>query len=144
MAEQIKIKVHYFNDPSRIRYVTREAAGYLKPKWVEDEIQDQPAPQEKKVQAAAPVEDRRAELQAKYKALVGDNVPAEFESWNQARLHIEIVKAETKKKSEAEAKETQAESEVDELNSEVSEVEVTEAVAPSADKPKRKSKKVTA
>lgn len=141
MAEQIKIKVHYFNDPSRIRYVTREAAGYLKPKWVEDEIQDQPAPQEKKVQAVAPVEDRRAELQAKYKDITGADADG---SWNQARLHIEIVKAETKKKSEAEAKETQAESEVDELNSEVSEVEVTEAVAPSADKPKRKSKKVTA
>lgn len=133
MQEQVKVKVQYHNDPKRFRFVTREAAGYLAPKWVLAPDQEQPAPQEKKAQAAAPAEDRRVELREKYKSIVGEAVNPEYESWNQARLHIEIVKAETQAKQKAEREaHKQAEQETEQA-------QVQEAVV--TDKPKRKGKK---
>lgn len=144
MAEQVKIKAYRPSRPTEFRYFTKEAFDYIKgdsqkPSWVAAD--DQPvAVQEKKAQAAAPVEDRKVELQAKYKEIVGDNVAPEFESWNSARLHIEIVKAQTKQKAEEEAKTTESFDEAAEsqdFQTEVNEV-VTEAVT---DKPKTKKAK---
>lgn len=138
MAEQVKIKAYRPSRPTEFRYFTKEAFDYIKgdsqkPSWVAADDQPVVAP-EKKAQAAAPVEDRKVELQAKFIEVSGYEADP---SWNQARLHIEITKAQTKKKAEEEAKESEPE-----IVETENVVEVTEAVA---DKPKsKKAKKATA
>lgn len=101
LEEEPKVKVQYHNDPKRFRFVTKQAASYLSPKWVlsEDQLTGAPTSQ-KKVGAAAPAEstvDRKAELAEKYNELTGEQAEPE---WNEARLFVEITKA-TAKASEA-------------------------------------------
>lgn len=99
--EDEKVKVVYFNDPKKYRFVTRAAVKMLSPKWVEAEDQTgAPNPNGQKKADAAPVAstiDRKAELREKYNELTGDQAKPE---WNEARLFVEISKAEKAKPAE--------------------------------------------
>lgn len=129
--EDEKVKVVYHNDPSRTRFVTRQAAKYLEPKWVQAEDQTgAPSPNGQKKVAAAPVEstiDKKAELREKYNELTGEEAK---QDWNEARLFVEIQKATVKAKAKAEEP--------------VEEVKVEEAVAtPAKRKYNKKAKTET-
>lgn len=96
MAEQVKIKVHYFNDPTRVRFVTKEAYSYIKEKWVvaKDQagVEALTAAQKKTPQDAKPAEDaaEREKLIEKYKEITGKEPES---GWVVGRIHIEIQKA---------------------------------------------------
>lgn len=128
MAEQKeddKVKVVYHNDPKRFKFVTKQAAAYLSPKWVAAEDQSgAPSPSGQKKAGAAPAEstiDKKAELRERYNELTGKEAEPE---WNEARLFVEIEKA---KKAPAQA-EAPAEA-----------VQVEEATAPKKRGPKKKT-----
>lgn len=126
--EDEKVKVVYFNDPKKFRFVTKPAASLLSPKWVIAEDQTgAPNPNGQKKAVAAPVEnitDRKAELREKYNELTGNEADP---AWNEARLFVEISKAE--KAAERQAKEAPVE-------------EPTIATqAPEAEAPKKKGTK---
>lgn len=108
MAEQPesdKVKVQYYTDPSRIRYVTHEAAGYLAPKWILSDDQSQPA-KKKDVAPVASVRDRKPELRELYKKLTGEEADP---VWNEARLFVENAKAEKRLETKTEVEEIEVE-----------------------------------
>lgn len=78
--------------PTDTRWVTKTAAGYLKPKWVIAEDQGG-APSEKKTVDAAPVvsqDERMQQIRSQYLELAGENVNPDYMEFNQARLFVEI------------------------------------------------------
>lgn len=92
--EDEKVKVVYHNDSKRYKFVTKQAAAYLSPKWVLSEDQSgAPSPNSQKKVVAAPAAstvDKKAELREKYNELTGKEAESE---WNEARLFVEIEKA---------------------------------------------------
>lgn len=92
--EDEKVKVVYHNDPTKFRFVTKQAASYLSTKWkVADDQSGASSPSGQKKAGAAPVEstiDKKAELRETYNELTGLEAKPE---WNEARLFVEIEKA---------------------------------------------------
>lgn len=135
--EDEKVKVVYFNDPKKFRFVTKPAASLLSPKWVIAEDQTgAPNPNGQKKAVAAPAEnitDRKADLRAKYNELTGELADPE---WNEARLFTAIRVAEVN--AEKAAKEKLA------ATAEEETVAVTEAVAAPTTKKRGPKKKTEA
>lgn len=77
--------------PADTRWVTKQAAEYLKPKWVLSD--DQGGEPEKKTVAAVPVasqDERLQQIRAQYVELAGEAVHKDYMEFNQARLFVEI------------------------------------------------------
>lgn len=92
-----KVKMHYHNDPKRVRYFTPAAVGSVKPLWVLAEDQSLPEGVKKKSPVVAPVasgkanEDVLAEARQKYEEVAGDGKHADYMSWTAPRLFIEAA-----------------------------------------------------
>lgn len=107
-----KVKMHYHNDPKKVRYFTPNAVESVKPLWVLAEDQSLPEGVKKKSPVAAPVasvkvnEDVLKEARQRYEEIAGESKRAEYMTWTAPRLFIEA--ATLKKQKAQEAKETPA------------------------------------
>lgn len=140
-----KVKMHYHNDPKKVRYFTPAAVESVKPLWVLAEDQSLPEGIKKKSPVVAPVgnvkvnEDVLAEARQKYEdtaSLPGGEKHADYMTWTAPRLFVE---AATMKKRLAGpgAKATEPIVEPAKVEAPVSETKT----APSEEKPKRGRKK---
>lgn len=94
LPEAPKIQVHWFNDKSRTREFTKQAWDFIQGsnlKWVISDDQSQPEEAKKKVVAPVEIKDKKPELRERYKELSGKEAD---QVWNEARLFVEIGKAE--------------------------------------------------
>lgn len=94
LIEAPKVKVQWFNDPAKTREFSKQGWDMIQGpnlKWILSEDQSQPEAKKKVVAAVESVTDRKPELRAKYKELTGTEADA---VWNEARLFVEISKAE--------------------------------------------------
>lgn len=92
--EAPKVKVQLKTDASVTREFTKQGWEMIQGpnlKWVLSEDQSQPEAKKKVVAPVEEVRDRKPELRAKYKELTGTEADA---VWNEARLFVEISKAE--------------------------------------------------
>jgi len=88
------VEVFFVTDPSKRRFVTKDAAEYMRPKWQRADSNGQEAAKKKDV---VPVEDNTAananldRLRAEYKKIADKDADPD---WTHARVHIEIKKIE--------------------------------------------------
>lgn len=94
LIEAPKVKVQWFNDPARTREFTKQGWEMIQGpnlKWVLSADQSQPEAKKKVVVPVEEVRDRKPELREEFKKITGKDAD---EVWNEARLFVEISKAQ--------------------------------------------------
>lgn len=94
LPEAPRIKVHLITDKSQTREFTKQAWDFIQGpnlKWVLSDDQSQVVETKKKAVAPAEVRDRKPELREEFKKITGKEAE---EIWNEARLFVEISKAQ--------------------------------------------------
>lgn len=94
LIEAPKVKVQLKTDASVTREFTKQGWEMIQGpnlKWVLSADQSQPEAKKKAVAAVESVRDRKPELREEYKKITGKEAE---EIWNEARLFVEISKAQ--------------------------------------------------